>query len=114
MQKAKEEAQLAREAAEVEKKAAYLLGVEETQVRLVEELLEVCRDYCNVTWDKALTVAGVPADSVRRLPENVYYHLKICEVLANSSLPAPTLESSKQPLAISDALPFPEISNRFS
>ena len=49
LQKAKEEAQLAREAAEAEKNASYLLGVEEMQVRLVEELSEVCRDYCNVT-----------------------------------------------------------------
>ena len=38
LQKAKEEAQLAREAAEAEKKAAYQLGVEEMQVRLAEEL----------------------------------------------------------------------------
>ena len=56
LQKAKEEAQLVREAAEAEKKAAYQLGVEETQVRLAAELSEVCRDYCNMTWDKALTV----------------------------------------------------------
>ena len=46
LQKVKEEAQLAKEAAEAEKKALYQLGVEETQVRLAEELLEVCRDYC--------------------------------------------------------------------
>ena len=57
LQKAKEEAQLVREAAEAEKKAAYQFGVEETQVRLAEELSKVCRDYCNVTRDKALTVA---------------------------------------------------------
>ena len=49
--KAKEETQLDREAAEVEKKASYQLGVEETKVRLAEELSEVCRDYCGVTWD---------------------------------------------------------------
>ena len=49
--KAKEETQLDREAAEVEKKASYQLGVEETKVRLVEEVSEVCRDYCGVTWD---------------------------------------------------------------
>ena len=49
--KAKEETQLDREAAEVEKKASYQLGVEETKVRLTEELSEVCRDYCGVTWD---------------------------------------------------------------
>ena len=45
LQKAKEEAQLAKEVAEAEKRAAYQLGMEETQVRLVEELSELCRDY---------------------------------------------------------------------
>ena len=49
LQKAKEVALLAKEAAEAEKQASYLLGVEETQIRLAEELSEVCRDYCNVT-----------------------------------------------------------------
>ena len=42
LQKAKEEVQLAREVAEVEKKASYPLGVEETKIRLAEELSEVC------------------------------------------------------------------------
>ena len=64
LQKAKEEIQLAKEAVEVEKRAAFQLGVEETQVRLAEELSEVCRDYCSITWDKAVNVAGVLADSV--------------------------------------------------
>ena len=64
LEKAKEAGQLAKEAAEAEKQASYLLSMEETQVRLAEELLEVCRDYYNVTWDKALSVAGVPVDSV--------------------------------------------------
>ena len=49
LQKAKKEAQLAREATEAEKKASYQLDVEETEVRLAEELSEVCRDYCDVT-----------------------------------------------------------------
>ena len=49
LQKAKEAALLAKEAAEAEKQASYLLGVEETQIRLAEELSEVCRDCCNVT-----------------------------------------------------------------
>ena len=52
LQMAKEEVQLAKEAAEAEKKASYQLGVEETKIRLAEELLEVCRDYCDMTWDK--------------------------------------------------------------
>ena len=98
LQKAKEETQLAKEAAEVEKRAAYQLGMEETQVRIVEELSEVCRDYCSVTWDKAFSVAGVPADSTWRLPENVFYPLKIREV------PTDALETSQQPAAILDAI----------
>ena len=62
------------EAAKAEKKASYQLGVDETKIRLAEELLEVCRDYCDVTWDKALTVAGVLTDSVLRLSGSIYYH----------------------------------------
>ena len=53
---------MAREAAEVEKQASYALGVEETQARLTEELVEACRDYCDATWVEALNVAGVPVD----------------------------------------------------
>ena len=74
LQKAKEEVQLAREAVEVEKKVSYQLGVEETEIWLVDELSKVCQDYCDVTWDKALTVAGVPTDSALRLPKSIYYH----------------------------------------
>ena len=66
LQKAKEAAQLAKASAEAEKQASYLLGVEETQIRFAEELSELCRDYTNVTWDKALSVAGVLVDSVWR------------------------------------------------
>ena len=64
LQKAKKEAQLAREAVEAEKRASYQLGVEQTQAKLTEELSEVCRDYCSMTWDRALSVAGVPTDYV--------------------------------------------------
>ena len=110
LQKAQKEAQLARGAAEAEKKALYQLGVKETELRLTEELSEVCRDYCDVTWDKALTIAGVPADSVWRLPRNIYYHPQIREIPFASSPPTPAPESSEQPLAIPDAILLPEIS----
>ena len=111
LQKAKDAAQLAKEAAEVEKQALYLLGVEETQIRLAEELSEVCRDYCNVSWDRALSVAEVPADSIWRQPGSIYYHLDIHEFPGAISFPfTPTPESSKQPLAIPDALPLAEAS----
>ena len=63
LQQAKKIAQLAKEAAEAEKQASYLLGVEETQIRLIEELSKMCRDYCNVTWAEALNVTRVLANS---------------------------------------------------
>ena len=110
LQKAKEEAQLAREAAETEKKASYLLGVEEMQIRLTKELSKVCRNYCNLTWDRALSVAGVPAHFVWWQLGSIYYHSDIREIpAATSSPPAPTPESSEQPLVILDALSLPEI-----
>ena len=61
--KAREAIQLVKEAAKAEKQAAYTLGVEETQARLTEEFSIVCRDYCDISWGKALDVAGVPVDS---------------------------------------------------
>ena len=63
LRKAREAAQLFKEAAEAEKQAAYTLGVEETQARLIEEFSVVARDYCDISWGKALDVAGVPANS---------------------------------------------------
>ena len=102
LQKAKEETQLVKKAAEVEKRAAFQLGVGETQVRLAEELLEVRRDYCSVTWDKALSVASVLTNSVWRLPENVFYLPEIRKV------PADAPEASEQPVAIPDAIPITE------
>ena len=80
-QKVKEAAQLAKEAAEAEKQVAYMPGVEETQVRLTKELSVVCREYCGISWGKALDAAGVPMDSDLRRPKNVYYDPEICELL---------------------------------
>ena len=36
--------------------------MEEIQVRLIEELAEVCRDYCMVTWAETLNLARVLVD----------------------------------------------------
>ena len=44
LQKAKEAAQLAKEAVKAKRQASYALGVEETQARLTKKLAEVCRD----------------------------------------------------------------------
>ena len=49
VRRVKEEAQLIREAAEAEKKAACQLGAEETEAKLSEEIPEVCRDYCSIS-----------------------------------------------------------------
>ena len=65
---AKEEAQLIQEATEAEKKAAYQLGPGETEARLSEELLEVCRDYCSISWAHALDAAGITAASHGLMP----------------------------------------------
>ena len=59
LHKAKEAAQLLKEATEAEKQVAYDLGVQETQSHLTEEFSAVARDYCNITWGKALDVAEI-------------------------------------------------------
>ena len=66
LRKAKETAQLFKEAVEAEKQAAYALGVQETQSRLTEEFSVVTRDYCDISWGKALDAAGIPSDSSLR------------------------------------------------
>ena len=62
LRKAREAAQLVKEAAEAEKQATYTLGVEETQAKLTEEFSAVCKDYYDISWGKTLDVAGVPMD----------------------------------------------------
>ena len=49
LRKAREAAQLLKKAAEVEKQAAYMLGMEETQARLTKEFSAVCRDYYDIS-----------------------------------------------------------------
>ena len=100
VRRAKEEAQLIREAAETEKKTAYQLGVGETEARLSEEILEVCRDYCSISWAHALDAAGIPVDSVLRLPGNVFFPSEIRENLDGAP------EASEQAMAIPDATPL--------
>ena len=98
LRKAREAAQLLKEAAEAEKQAVYALRVQETQSRLIEEFSAVAKDYYDITWGKALDAAGVPADSSLRRPESIYYDLDIRE-LPNSGSPPPeqTAQVSKAP-----------------
>ena len=98
VRRAKEEVQLAREAAEAKKKASYQLGAEETKARLSEEILEVCRDYCSISWAHALDAAGVPVDLALRLPEKVFFPPEIREI------PDGAPEASEQAMAIPDAI----------
>ena len=87
LRKAREVAQLLKEATEVEKQATYDLGVQETQSRLTEEFSAVARDYYDITWGKALDVAGVPANSNLRWPESIYYDSDIRQPLGSDSHP---------------------------
>ena len=87
LRKAREVAQLLKEAIEAEKQAAYTLGVQETQSRLTKEFSAVARDYCDISWGKALDVAGIPADSSLRRPESIYYDPDIRELSSPGSSP---------------------------
>ena len=100
LRKAREAAQLLKEVAEAEKQVAYTLGMEETQARLTEEFSAVARDYCDISWGKALEVARVRADFGLRRPESIYYNPKICELSdPSSSLPEQAAQVSEVPKA---------------
>ena len=99
LRKAREAAQLLKEAVETEKQAAYALGVQETQSRLIEEFSTAVRDYCDITWGKALDAAGIPADSGLRWLESIYYDSEIHELPDFGSPPLEqTAQVSKAPI----------------
>ena len=101
---AEEKAQLAQEAVEAEKKAAYQLGVETATSQLLEQFSSVSRDYCDISWGKALDAAGVPADSDLRLPGSVYYDPDIRE-LPGTDPPALELPEASEPNLVGQAPP---------
>jgi len=87
--------------------------VQETEIRLTDELAEVCRDYCKEVWAKALNRARVPATSEWRLVENTFFLEDIQEVPATLPPPAVlTLPPSKQPSTTEASLPPSEVSKR--
>ena len=91
---------MVKEAVEAKKQAAYTLGLEETQARLIEELSAVCREYCSISWGKALDVAGVLEGFDLRRPESIYYDLEIRELLGSSSShPEQVTQASEQSMA---------------
>ena len=71
--KVKDEARLAREAAEKAVATSYDRGVRDTEVRLTEEVAAVCRDYITMSWGVALDRAVVPADSDLRKVETIFF-----------------------------------------
>ena len=100
LRKAREAAQLFKEAVEAEKQAAYTLGVQKTQGKLTEEFSAVARDYCDISWGKALYVAGIPADSSLRRLESIYYNPDIRELSGpSSSIPEQLAQVSEVPKA---------------
>ena len=63
LQKSKEAAWAAKEVSEAAETTSYERGVQETEIRLADELAEVCRDYCKEVWAEALNRVEVPATS---------------------------------------------------
>ena len=76
--------------------------MEETQSRLTEEFASVARDYCDVTWGKALDAAGVPADSSLRRPESVYYDPEIQPLSDPDPPPEQPASAPEAPVATLD------------
>ena len=80
LEKAKAAARTAEEATRALRLTSYEQRVQEIEVRLADELAEVCRDYCKEVWLEALNLAGVLAASEWREARNIYYLLDIREV----------------------------------
>ena len=107
LRKAREATQLLKEVAEAEKQAAYTLGMEEAQARLTEEFSAVARDYCDISWGKALDAAGIPVDFGLRWLESIYYDKYIRELSdPSSSLPEQAAQVSEVP-KVDQILPVP-------
>ena len=107
LRKAREAAQLLKEATEVEKQAVYALGVQETQGRFTEEFSAIARDYCDISWGKALDVVGISADSSLRRPESIYYDLDIHELSGPSSSPPEQLAQVSEVPIVDQVPPAP-------
>ena len=90
LEKAKAPARMAEEVVKASRLASYKQGVQETKVQLVDELAEVCKDYCKEVWLEALNLVGFFTTSEWREVRKLYYPYDICEVPAD--LPSsPTL-----------------------
>ena len=54
---------MVKEVAKASEQKSYILGVQETEVHLIEELAEVCKDYCWEVWIEAFNLARILAAS---------------------------------------------------
>ena len=113
LQKVKEAAQTTKEASKTSEQPSYKRGVQETKIRLTDELAEVCRDYCKEVWAEALNRAKVPTTSEWRLAENTFFLEDIRKVPAAVPPPAIlTFPPSEQPSTTQASLPPSEVSKR--
>jgi len=88
LQKAKKAARVAKEVVVAEETASYERRVQETEIRLADELAEVYKDYCKEVWAEALNWAGVFTTSEWKSVDNIFYLEDIQEIPA--MLPPPT------------------------
>ena len=72
---------MAREAAEAKVNASFERGVLDTETRLAEEVVIVCRDYVAESWGVAMDQAGFPVDSELRRAESIFFLVNIWEIL---------------------------------
>ena len=73
LQKLKDVARVAREAAEAAVNASYECEVADTKAQLLEEVAMVCRDYSTKSWGVAMDRARVLTDSELRRAENIFF-----------------------------------------
>ena len=81
--------------------------MQETQSRLTEEFFALARDYCDITWDKALDATRVSADSSLRRPESIYYDSDIQQLPGSDSPPPEQTALVSEVSAANQALPTP-------
>ena len=107
----KAELQKAKEATEALEQASYDCRVQETEIRLAEDVVEVCRDYYKEGWAEVLNRVGVPTAFEWRNAENIFYPEDIREVpVVLPPTAASALTSSKQPSTTQASLPPSKVS----
>ena len=78
----------------------------------MEELSVVCREYCGISWGKAIDAAGVLANSDLRRLEKIYYDPEIRKLPGpDSSNPEQAPKALEWPL-VDQALPTPFEANK--